>query len=33
MTSQQLKEEFEEAAGVDQIFIPQKDQGFAESLT
>lgn len=33
MTSQQLKEEFEEAAGVDQIFIPQKDKGFAECLT
>lgn len=33
MTSQQLKEEFEEAAGVNQIFIPQKDQSFAEGLT
>lgn len=32
MTSQQLKEEFEEAAGVNQIFIPQKDQSFAEGL-
>lgn len=33
MTSQQLKEELEEATGVDQIFIPQEDQGFAEGLT
>lgn len=33
MTSQQLKEEFEEAAGVDQIFVPQKNQSFAEGLT
>lgn len=33
MTSQQLKEEFEEAARVDQVFIPQKDQSFAKGLT
>lgn len=32
MTSQQLKEELEEAAGVDQILVPQKNQSFAEGL-
>lgn len=32
VTSQQLKEELQEASGVDQIFIPQKNQRFAESL-
>lgn len=32
MTSQQLKEELQEAGGVDQIFIPQKNQRFAEGL-
>lgn len=32
MTSQQLKEELQEAGGVDQIFVPQKNQRFAEGL-
>lgn len=32
MTSQQLKEELQEAWGINQVFIPQKDQSFAESL-
>ena len=32
MTSQQLKEELQEAGGVNQIFIPQKNQRFAEGL-
>lgn len=33
MTSQQLKEELQESRGFDQIFIPQKNQRFAEGLT
>ncbi len=33
VTSQQLKEELQESRGVDQIFIPQKNQRFAEGLT
>lgn len=33
VTSQQLKEELQESRGVDQIFIPQKNQRFAERLT
>lgn len=32
MTSQQLEEELQEASGVDQIFIPHKNQRLAESL-
>lgn len=33
MTPQQLKEELQEASGVNQIFVPQKNQTFAEGLT
>lgn len=33
MTSQQLKEELKEARGVNQIFVPQKNQSFAKGLT
>lgn len=33
VTSQQLKEELQESRGVDQVFIPQKNQRFAEGLT
>lgn len=33
VASQQLKEKLQEASGVDQIFIPQENQRFAESLT
>lgn len=33
VTSQQLKEELQEAGGIDQILIPQKNQRFAKSLT
>lgn len=33
MTSQQLKEELQESGGVNEVFIPQKDESFAEGLT
>lgn len=33
VTSQQLKEELQKASGVDQIFIPHKNQRLAESLS
>lgn len=32
MTSQQLKEELQETSRVDQIFIPQHNESFAEGL-
>lgn len=32
MTSQQLKEELQESGGVNEIFIPQKNESFAEGL-
>lgn len=32
MTSQQFKKELQESGGVNQIFIPQKNESFAEGL-
>lgn len=33
MTSEKFKEELQESGGVDEIFIPQKNESFAESLS
>lgn len=32
MTSQQFKKELQESGGVNEIFIPQKNESFAEGL-
>ena len=32
MTSQQFEEQFQKTCGVDKIFVPQENQGFAEGL-
>lgn len=32
MTPQQLEKELEESGGVNEIFIPQKNESFAEGL-
>lgn len=33
VTAQQLKEQLEKTGGVNQIFVPQQNQGFAECLS
>lgn len=33
MTSEKFKEELQESGGVDEIFIPQKNESFAEGLS